>query len=615
MGKFDGMDPALVRDLLAEVKRAAEQMRTVESRVTRLMSGAGLSSQSAHRPVQVADECDTMVRDVSARVALLEKKVRQDADPTPGPKAAGPESGTPEARTPAPQRPEQDEPRAGTPGSEEPKTGGTPAPEAPGQKPEEPKTGTPAPETSKQDPPKAEAPRTESAPQTPRTEDLKPAVPESGGNPRWDGSQAGDQPRAEAPRTEAPESGTGPGTDSRGEGDFKGESGSKGDDRSIRIEDPPRDAPRTQPDSTPDLKPEADSKGDDRSPRGGDPAPGAPGADDVRDAKPDTGSKGDERSPRGDGGGPEIRVPDGGTGTDSGTGTDPGTGTDSGTGSGAGDVPDTRQKDHPDDIDQSGALKPQVVEVDGVKVLQIPLDPPSAEQVEALLEKIEDVAPMDMPSVEGVSQYADTRPGQVEPHGPLPSAKPDVPLLDTVGPAEDQTVQPPGTGGETGDRSTGTKEAPDGSGGSGGSGTSGGPGGSGTSGGSDGAGGSGGAEDSGARERADGSGGTGGAGTPGGSLPDGGADAAPRWTTTGDVVSVRVDLPDLEAIRTLADNARAIEPLEMPGVQVPDGETWGEGAWAAMEVGPDGSPGEAGPQDPRRPVPPPGGGSSGGQSV
>ncbi|GAT65414.1 peptidase [Planomonospora sphaerica] len=593
MGKFDGMDPALVRDLLAEVKRAAEQMRTVESRVTRLMSGAGLSSQSAHRPVQVADECDTMVRDVSARVALLEKKVGQDADPTPGPKAAGPESGTPEARTPAPQRPEQDEPRAGTPGSEEPKTGepktgGTPAPEAPGPKPEEPKAGTPAPEASKQDPPKAETPRTEAprteapAPQTPRTEDLKPAVPESGGNPRWDGSQTGDQPREEAPRTEAPEAGTGPGTDSRGEGDSKGESGSRDDDRSIRIEDPPRDAPRTQPDSTPDLKPEADSKGDDRSPRGGDSAPGAPGADDVRDAKPDTGSKGDERSPRGDGGGPEIRVPDGGTDPGTGAGTDPGTGagtdpgTQSGTGSGAGDVPDTRQKDHSDDIDQGGALKPQVVEVDGVKVLQIPLDPPSAEQVEALLEKIEDVAPMDMPSVEGVSQYADTRPGQVEPHGPLPSAKPDVPLLDTVGPAEDQTVQPPGTGGETGDRPPGTGgetgDRPTGTGGETGD------------------------RPTGTKEAPDGSG-------------------APRWTTTGDVVSVRVDLPDLEAIRTLADNARAIEPLEMPGVQVPDGETWGEGAWAAMEVGPDGSPGEAGPQDPRRPVPPPGGGSSGGQSV
>jgi hypothetical protein len=89
-----------------------------------------------------------------------------------------------------------------------------------------------------------------------------------------------------------------------------------------------------------------------------------------------------------------------------------------------------------------------------------------------------------------------------------------------------------------------------------------------------------------------------------------------RWASDGsDVVSVRADLPDLDAIRTLADNARAIEPLEMPGVRVPDGETWGEGSWAAMEIGPDGSAGEVGPEDPRTPLPPPGGGSSGGQSV
>ncbi|WP_449063737.1 hypothetical protein [Planomonospora algeriensis] len=115
---------------------------------------------------------------------------------------------------------------------------------------------------------------------------------------------------------------------------------------------------------------------------------------------------------------------------------------------------------------------------------------------------------------------------------------------------------------------------------------------------------------------AGGSGGAGGAGTPGGSSPGGETgNGTPRWAADGDVVSVRADLPSLDAIRTLADNARAIEPLEMPGVQVPDGETWGEGAWAAMEVGPDGPSGEESPQDPRRPVPPPGGGSPGGQSV
>jgi hypothetical protein len=92
MGKFDGMDPKLVRDLLAEVKHAVTQMRSVEGRVGQVMSGAGLATQTTHRPVQVADAAEVMVRDVTARLGLLEKKAdhprvgdqSKDAAPTVG---------------------------------------------------------------------------------------------------------------------------------------------------------------------------------------------------------------------------------------------------------------------------------------------------------------------------------------------------------------------------------------------------------------------------------------------------------------------------------------------------------------------------------------------------
>ncbi len=92
MGKFDGMDPKLVRDLLSEVNQASKQMRAVEGQVTRLMSGAGLSSQSTHRPSQIADACEVMVRDVSARVALLEKKIKQGSAPPAEPRAGEPKT-------------------------------------------------------------------------------------------------------------------------------------------------------------------------------------------------------------------------------------------------------------------------------------------------------------------------------------------------------------------------------------------------------------------------------------------------------------------------------------------------------------------------------------------
>ncbi|MFI7451776.1 hypothetical protein ACIBQX_30065, partial [Nonomuraea sp. NPDC049714] len=81
MSKFDGMDPKLVRDLLGEAKRAAEELRRVEGRVGQIMTGAGLATQTTHRPAQVADAADKMVKDVTARLGVLEKRVA-DRDTT-----------------------------------------------------------------------------------------------------------------------------------------------------------------------------------------------------------------------------------------------------------------------------------------------------------------------------------------------------------------------------------------------------------------------------------------------------------------------------------------------------------------------------------------------------
>lgn len=75
MGKYDGMDPQLVRDLLAEVKHAATEMRTVEDRVRATMQRAGVPIEAGHRPAQVADAVGEMVKDVGGRLAVLEKRV------------------------------------------------------------------------------------------------------------------------------------------------------------------------------------------------------------------------------------------------------------------------------------------------------------------------------------------------------------------------------------------------------------------------------------------------------------------------------------------------------------------------------------------------------------
>ncbi|MEU4538389.1 hypothetical protein AB0G15_26440 [Streptosporangium sp. NPDC023825] len=795
MGKFEGMDPKLVRDLLSEVQRAAEQMRNVEGKVSQMMSGAGLSSQSTHRPVQIADACDVMVRDVSARVTLLEKKVSQNATAPPAEPKAGdpkpetgsqgegakpqtdsqngakPETGsqndtkpdTPKAEDLKPAVGADDRPRVGdqsaestqrddpkdsskpdtkpdTPKADTPKTDEakpeagskgdetsprddrddrkeTPKPEASGADDRKPETGSKADETSPREretskesgkptdtaprevpkpdstpeppraeesrpeppkpdpapePPRAEEPRPEppkpdpvpevpkgdsapppeahtpdspSLPDAPRAEDPRPGapapdrvpeVPNAQGAPvpeapRQDSAPAPDVPRADDARPETPRvedlkpAVSGPGENPQGGGP--------------PVDTAPREAPdvpRTPETSTPDTglepgtpqgesapapePPRADDtrpeivNADDTTPRGQDPTGNAPVND--SDAKGDTGSKGDETTPRGDStGNPPANDPD--AKGDIGSKGDERSPREEGRSSGD-TVLDTPRKDHPDDIDQSGDSKAKIVEVDGVKVLQIPLDAPTAAEVDELLKNIEDIPPLEMPTIDGVSGTAG-QPGWVEPHEPLDSAKPAYPLLDTAGPATDQTVQPPGTGGDTTPQSTGTTSgepaAPRPAGTASGepaiqtAGTTsneaatppaGGPGPS--------------IGDavSGEARGAEGTSGQAAGAAPGGVAAqpgEGGEGSAARWANDGsDVVTAEARPLDLDALKTLADNAREIEPLEMPGVSVPDGETWGEGAWAPMDIRPDGPAGDVEPGDPQRPIPPPGGG-------
>ncbi|MFG1753720.1 hypothetical protein [Streptosporangium sandarakinum] len=636
MGKFDGMDPELVRDLLSEVRQAAEQMRAVEGRVTRLMSAAGLSSQSAHRPAQVADSGEKMVRDVSARVALLEKKIKQSTGHEVGPKAAAPKPDT---------------------------------------------------EPSKAD---------DRAPERPKAEDLTPAVPKDGGGPDAKHDSGSDAKKdsdtkhdTDAKKDAGPEDKQEVRRDAKVED--KPETGSKGDetsprrdapapDTSARRDDPAPDTSARRDDSVPDTSARRDGSVPDTSAPRDDSTPESPGGrsdgkieivsigdrDAGQDpggdagAKQDTGSKGDERSPRADQTGTQQVGTGQQTADQTGTGQQTADRTGTGQGTSGADILDTPRKDHPDDIDQSDP-RPKVVSVDGVKVLQIPLNPPTAAEVTELLNNAGDVPPADMPTVngapdpagappaQGASQSVPTaqdaahtasqgvptvqgavdapvaqgtadapatgtpaasggsgaaevpldRPGQVEPHGPVRDVKPAFPVPDTVEPVPEQEIQPPGTGGEPASGQSGALRS-DGS-----------------------------AAHHAARHPSDADGSaanhvvrhpsdtpdtpdTRSAGTAG--------DAVPRQAPPvagaaggGDVVSVRVVPPDPDVLAALVGDARDVEPMDMPSVRVPDGEVWGEGAWRPMNVGPDGPAGDLDPGDPLRPIPPPGDERQGGR--
>ncbi|MBB5138031.1 hypothetical protein HNP84_007784 [Thermocatellispora tengchongensis] len=86
-----------------------------------------------------------------------------------------------------------------------------------------------------------------------------------------------------------------------------------------------------------------------------------------------------------------------------------------------------------------------------------------------------------------------------------------------------------------------------------------------------------------------------------------GAGDVNRWADDGsDVVTVEARPPDLDALGTVMENAREIQPHDMPAISVPDGAEWGKGDWAPMDIEPDGPAGSVTPGDPSKPIPPPG---------
>src|SRR5690606_33033386 len=89
MSKLDGMDPGAVRGLLAEIKQVAKKMRTVDARVGRLLSTAGVPVQTTYRPSQVADDAEKLARDVETRLTLLEKEEKQKNRSTKTPDSMG----------------------------------------------------------------------------------------------------------------------------------------------------------------------------------------------------------------------------------------------------------------------------------------------------------------------------------------------------------------------------------------------------------------------------------------------------------------------------------------------------------------------------------------------
>jgi hypothetical protein len=178
VGKFDGMDPESVRGLLAELKRAAKELRAAEERVNRVMGAAGLATRTTHRPTQVVESIDSMIRDVTARLALLEKREEERKG-----------GGTGKAPTPAAEAVRPEESRSREPRSTDP-------PETP-PKPDEPRQDAPRDSKDSGDgkDPEADTPRTPKEP-----EDSKTDAPREPKNPEADAPRGPKHPEADAPR-------------------------------------------------------------------------------------------------------------------------------------------------------------------------------------------------------------------------------------------------------------------------------------------------------------------------------------------------------------------------------------------------------------------------------
>ncbi|MBB5079947.1 hypothetical protein [Nonomuraea endophytica] len=618
MGKFDGMDPKLVRDLLAEVKQAAGELRTIEGRVAQVMSGAGLATRAMHRPGQVADAIDTMSKDVNTRLTVLEK--REDAP-------RGADAGKDPVRVLG--------------GNDEGKT--------------EPKHD-PKPATGSEDEPKEERGDDRSRYDNPRADDPKPDV------------KTDDKPDVK--------------TDDKPDVKTDDKPDVKTDDKpDVKTDDKPDVKTEDKPDPKGDDKPDPKSddvtaSDENKNDKKDDPVKGDEPKDDERDSRRDRGAE-----PPLDPTKPQVVEVDGvkvlQVPLDPPTAEEleelirniediqP-----QDTPTLSGDTTPGQIQPGGKTVDAGGLSTWANDGSDVVSADAKPIDPAA---LKALIENIRDVQPMDMPGVEvpkgemGNGQWApqdikpDGPPGSLDPGNPTttqdtsgsptatsgtpaqpvsyPPTTPDTPAAnppvtsdaygnqstpsqpdgnpttgdaygnqttpsqpvgnqpsDTSGnPAQPVGNQPSDVSGDQGncaktdanDTAPGNKADPANPA------TSNGRGDTGT--------GTGTPETSGDRGQTAPAGDRTGTGysTPAGdrtgteySSPAAGGSAGPQqWADDGsDVVSVDADPLDPAALKTLMDNVRDVQPMDMPSVEVPKGE-WGKGEWVPEDIRPDGPPG------------------------
>ncbi|MFG1875298.1 hypothetical protein ACGFIV_10715 [Sphaerisporangium sp. NPDC049003] len=472
MGKLDGMDPKLVRDLLAEVGRAGTQMRTVESRITQLTSAAGLSVPATHRPAQVADAGDTLVKDVGARLVLLEKKEKQN-DPVTGPKGMKPtapdkqdskakddksekgdksdkanKDGTPTSDTQdgshkqdAPKSDKGQAPKADKPDKDHtPKSDKDDAPKADKSDPsknDRDKHDTP--KADKDHTPKAEkdpAPKADGQDKTHKVESPQAEKPEKHESPKAD--QTDPSPKADKPdKHEAPKGDTSDPSPKAGKPDHtpkpehsdrqdapQADRPDKQDANKIDGSDPSPTAEKSDPAPKADPAPQAD------------PAPTGDSTPHADSAPPADPAPTGDSAPNGDSAPKADSVPTG----------DQSQVVPSG---GADGQLDTPNADNPNDIDTTQE-RTRVIDVDGVRVVEVTMKPPSAEHLHWLTQNMDKIPPLEQPVVvppDGAAPghpHADGPVGYIQPDDPSGSAKPSAPLApDSGGDATEQGLAAP----------------------------------------------------------------------------------------------------------------------------------------------------------------------------
>ncbi|WP_283137263.1 hypothetical protein [Rhizohabitans arisaemae] len=144
MGKLNGMDPKLVRQMLTDLEHRAKRIQALDAKITQLMSTAGVPAPVPKRPAQLADLGLDLVRDVRARLAVLEKQERLRLNPPAPPRRTTPKPAvTPQRRTPPPMK----NGRGTRQGAAPPRKPQTPRRQPQMPSPAEPPPATPKPKT------------------------------------------------------------------------------------------------------------------------------------------------------------------------------------------------------------------------------------------------------------------------------------------------------------------------------------------------------------------------------------------------------------------------------------------------------------------------------------